>query len=312
MVAFSLLVAALLGFALWALLRPAPRTVQRRVAEFVSLYTPAERAKRARVQPAQRTSVVDDSGQRRSLWRKFCENVEIADVALTPRQILVGTVAATIFAMFLFAALLGSPVFAIFGLGTPILVYNTVSSRAARRRRIFGEQLPDTLQILASAVRAGHTLVGALAVVADEAPEPTRGEMRRVAADEQFGIPLAQALGRVATRMQNTELEQVAIVADLQRDAGGNIADVLEGVADTVRERLELRQLVRSLTAQGRLSRWLLTLLPPSLALIVAFIDPGYLDPLFHTASGQAILVMAGIMILIGSLAIKRIVEIKV
>jgi tight adherence protein B len=310
MVAFALICALLLGVGLWALFRPAPRTLQGRVAEFVSLYTPRENAKRKSDPSA--ISGVERSFRRSSRWRRFTDDLEIADIALTPFQILLGTAVLTVLGMFLISAILGSTIFAIFALGIPIFAYNSIKARLARRRRLFSEQLPDTLQVLASALRAGHTLIGALAVVSSEAPEPTRAEMRRVVADEQFGVPLEEALDRVASRMASTEFEQVSVVAGLQREAGGNVAEVLDRVGHSVRERIEVRQLVRSLTAQGRLSRWLLTLLPPGLGVIVAFIDPGYLDPLFHKTSGQVILILAGIMVVAGSLAIKKIVEIEI
>ena len=148
------------------------------------------------------------------------------------------------------ASLFGSPVFGIFGLLVPLFVHNSIKAKLARKRRLFFEQLPDTLQIVASALRAGHTIVGALAVVSSESPEPTRGEMQRVVADEQLGVPLETALERVAARMASREFEQVAIVAGLQREAGGNAAEVLDRVGRRPRG-IELRQLVRSLTAQG-------------------------------------------------------------
>jgi tight adherence protein B len=308
MIIFALAAALLIGFAMWALLRPPQRSLQRRVAEFVSLYSPRETAKTN--VPA--VSAVDQSLRRSSRWRQFVESIEIADIAMTPVQIVFLTLVATIFAGFMILALFGSPAFLLFALVVPLASYNGVTGRLARRRRQFSEQLPDTLQVIASALRAGHTLIGALAVVATEAPSPTSDEMKRVVADEQFGVPLDDALDRVAVRMANREFEQVAVVAGLQREAGGNVAEVLDRVADAVRERIELRQLVRSLTAQGRLSRWLLTALPPGLAGIIAFLDPGYLSPLFHKSGGKAILVIAGIMVIIGSLAIKKIVEIDV
>jgi tight adherence protein B len=125
-------------------------------------------------------------------------------------------------------------------------------------------------------------------------------------------VPLDDALDRVARRMESRDLEQVAIVAALQREAGGNTAEVLDHVADVVRERIELRQLVRTLTAQGRLTRWILTALPPFLALIISWLNPGYLAPLFHHSGGRVILVVAGLMVVTGSLVIKRIIDIKV
>lgn len=310
MVAFALVCALLLGVGLWALLRPAPRNLQRRVSEFVTLYTPGEAPKRA--VPGPTAGGVERAARQSGSWQRFTADLEIADIAFSPSQILLGTSVATVAAVLLCAALFGSAIFGVFGLLVPVLAYNLISGRLAKRRRLFSEQLPDTLQVIASALRAGHTLIGALAVVAAEAPEPTRSEMRRVVADEQFGIPLDEAIDRVARRMASTEFEQVAVVAALQREAGGNVAEVLDRVAHAVRQRIELRQLVRSLTAQGRLSRWLLTALPPGLAAIIAVIDPGYLSPLFHKTSGQAVLILAGIMVVIGSLAIKKIVEIEI
>jgi tight adherence protein B len=252
------------------------------------------------------------SWEETSRWRRLAINLEIAEIALSPLQVVLGTVVATVFAVVLFAAVFQAQIFGVFGFLVPLVVFNGIKTKLLRKRTRFANQLPDTLQVIASAMRAGHTIIGALAVVSSESPEPTRTEMRRVVADEQLGVPLDTALDRVAQRMDNMEFGQVALVAGLQREAGGNAAEVLDRVAETVRERIELRQLVKSLTAQGRLSRWILTLLPPGLAGIIAVLDPGYLSPLVDKPAGRAIIVFAGIMIVIGSITIKRIVEIKI
>jgi tight adherence protein B len=312
MVTFALLCAALLGVSLWALLRPSSNGFQRRVAEYVSLYAPTDEPKRA-VGLAESVRVgAERSWDETSRWRQLAINLEIAEIALSPMQVVVGTVIATVVSVAFFATVFNSQIFGIFGFLVPLLVFNGIKGKLTRKRKRFSDQLPDTLQVIASAMRAGHTIIGALAVVAGESPEPTRTEMRRVVADEQIGVPLDVALDRTARRMDNQEFGQVALVAGLQREAGGNAAEVLDRVAETVRERIELRQLVKSLTAQGRLSRWILTLLPPGLAGIIALLDPGYLAPLVDKSAGRAILVFAGIMIVIGSITIKRIVEIKV
>jgi tight adherence protein B len=311
MVAFALLCALLLGVSLWALLRPPSSGFQRRVAEYVSLYAPVDEPKRT-VGLAESVRVgAERSYEENSRWRQLAINLEIAEIALTPLQVVLGTVIATVLAVVVCASL-SSQIFGVFGFLVPLVVFNAIKGRLTRKRKRFSDQLPDTLQVIASAMRAGHTIIGALAVVATESPEPTRAEMRRVVADEQLGVPLDVALDRVARRMDNLEFGQVALVAGLQREAGGNAAEVLDRVAETVRERIELRQLVKSLTAQGRLSRWILTLLPPGLAGIIAILDPGYLSPLVDKSAGRAIIVFAGIMIVIGSITIKRIVEIKV
>src|SRR5581483_88823 len=108
----------------------------------------------------------------------------------------------------------------------------------------------DNLEVLAAALRAGQSLVGALSAVVDVSPEPSNSEFRRALAEEQLGVPLEDALGSVVTRMDNSDLDQVALVARLQRETGSNAAEVIERVVETVRSRAELRRLVRTLTAQ--------------------------------------------------------------
>ena len=112
--------------------------------------------------------------------------------------------------------------------------------------------------------------------------------------------------------MDNRELEQVALVAALQRETGGNTAEVLDRVTDTIRERFELRRTIQTLTAQGRLSRWVLTLLPLCLFMVIKLINPGYVDIMYSTLAGKILMVIAGISVTAGSFAIKRIVNIKV
>jgi tight adherence protein B len=200
----------------------------------------------------------------------------------------------------------------IFAVAIPYTVRWYLKRALARRRRMFAEQLPDNLQVLSSALRAGHSFVGALSVVVNDAPEPAKSEFSRVVADEQLGVPIEDALRVVVERMENRELEQVALVAALQRETGGNTAEVLDRVTDTIRERFELRRTVQTLTAQGRLSRWVLTALPIGLLLIITLINPGYIDILYSSLPGKILLVFAGISVTAGSFVIKRIVDIKV
>ncbi len=138
-------------------------------------------------------------------------------------------------------------------------------------REEFADQLPPNLQVLASALRIGHSFVGALTVVVENAHEPSRSELQRVVADERLGVPLEDAIQRVAVRMDSRDLEQVALLAQLQRTAGGNSAEVLDTVIETLRERADIRRLVKTLTAQGRMARWILTALPIGVGLFMFF-----------------------------------------
>jgi tight adherence protein B len=181
-----------------------------------------------------------------------------------------------------------------------------------RRRKAFAEQLPDNLQVLASALRAGHSFVGAMSVVIDDADEPSKTEFGRVVADEQLGVPLEDAIRGVVKRMDNEDLEQVALVAALQRQTGGNMAEVLERVTETIRERFELRRMVKTLTAQGRMTRWIVSALPVTLLIAISIINPQYTKPLFTSTGGRLALMVAAVMVVTGSLVIKKIVNIKV
>src|SRR5205823_1543418 len=200
----------------------------------------------------------------------------------------------------------------VIGLVVPFGVRAFVKRKVKRKRDLFAEQLPDNLQVLASALRAGHSFIGALSVVVEDAPEPSRSEFRRVVADEQLGVPLEEALHTVVERMENRELEQVALVGALQRQTGGNTAEVLDRVTETIRERFELRRTVQTLTAQGRMSRWVVSLLPLFLLIVISLINPGYAHVLYAHTGGRIALAFAGLMVVSGSLVIKKIINIKV
>jgi len=194
----------------------------------------------------------------------------------------------------------------------PFAVQSQLKRRLAKRRLLFAEQLPDNLNVLSSALRAGHSFIGALSVVVNDAAEPSKSEFQRVIADEQLGVSIDEALHVVVERMDSRELEQVALVAALQRETGGNTAEVLDRVTETIRERFELRRTVKTLTAQGRMSRWVLTSLPLFLLVVITLINPSYMHILYSSTGGKVLLVMSAISVTAGSLVIKRIVNIKV
>jgi tight adherence protein B len=313
MLIVTLATAALVAFALFALLRPRRRTLRSRLAEFVSIRPTTNEGEDGSGRIASRVLV----GAERSLettrwWPRFKETLELAEIRMPPVHIVLWTVVGTLVLMWLLAAVGGSPVFALAGLAVPFVVRGLILRKLARRRKLFSEQLPDNLQVLASALRAGHSFVGALSVVIDDADEPSKSEFRRIVADEQLGVPLEDAIRSVVKRMDNEDLEQVALVAALQRQTGGNMAEVLERVTETIRERFELRRMVRTLTAQGRMSRWVVSALPVVLLLVISFLNPTYVKPLFTTTAGHVLLAFAAVLVVSGSLVIKRIVDIKV
>jgi tight adherence protein B len=303
--------ALLTGLVLMALLRPRRRTLRRRMSEFVSL--PLARRDE---ENASGTELVlaqaEKSFERTRWWSRFKEELELGEVTIAPIQIVAWTAIATALAAWLLFVLLGTPLVLPLALGVPLIVRSQVKRRVERQRRLFADQLPDNLQVLASALRAGHSLVGALSVVVEDCPEPSRGEFRRVIADEQLGVSLEDAFGVVAHRMANRDLDQVALVAALQQETGGNTAEVLDSVTETIRERFELRRLVKTLTTQGRMSRWVVSFLPVGLLVLITAINPEYMAPLYTHPLGRVLLLVAGLMVVAGSLVIRRIIDIKV
>jgi tight adherence protein B len=311
MVLVSLASAALLALAVMLAVRPRSRTLRKRVAEFVSVQIASPGAKRSAALTDRVFVGAERSLQSTRWWAGVLESLELAQVRMPAIQLVLWTVVGTLFTMWLLAVVLGSVLFAVLGLVVPLIVVGMIKRKVERLRNEFAEQLPDNLQVLASALRAGHSFVGALSVVVDDAAEPSRSEFRRVIADEQLGIPLEDALDVVVRRMENRDLEQVGLVAALQRQTGGNMAEVLDRVTETIRERFELRRMVRTLTAQGRMSRWVVTILPIALLLVMSALNPNYIEPLFKETFGQVLLVLAAAMLVAGSLVIKRIVDIK-
>jgi tight adherence protein B len=303
------LVSGLLGLGLFVALRPTGTTVRRRLSDFV---TTAGSTKDGRDPlPSRIFEGTEQSLEHTQWWQRFKEILKLAEVDIPPAQLLVGTLILTLFVAW-FLATFVSGILALVGLAVPLFVRGLILYRVDKRRRAFADQLADNLDVVASGLRAGHSLVGGLSLVVKDAAEPSRTEFQRVIADEQLGVPLEDALTLVARRMKSREVEQVALVSSLQRETGSNSAEVLDRVIENIRERQGLRRLVRTLTAQGRMARWVVSLLPLGLLLVITLVNPTYMKPLFTHSSGRVMIAVGAMMIVAGSLVIKKIVNIKV
>jgi tight adherence protein B len=310
-VVLALLVAGVVALLAIGLLLPRRSGLPARMAEFVSVPGLQSQARRTSVlaSDAGGDATAASSG---GFMARLDELLEIAHIETSAAGLLAWTAAGTVIAFFLLDVAIGSRWWALFAVVGPFAVREWVVRRLARRRKQFSEQLPDTLQVVSSALRSGHSFAGALAVVVEASSEPMKSEMQRVVADEQLGVPLERAIAVVVRRMQNRDLEQVGLVAQLQRDAGGNAAEVVDRVSETIRERFELRRLVSTLTVQGRMSRWIVSGLPVALVALLSIINPHYLHPLVATLGGKILLGVAAGLVVAGSFVIKKIVDIKV
>jgi tight adherence protein B len=238
------------------------------------------------------------------------EQVDIGRIGVSPSTIIIITAVATFLMIVILATI--SPLFAIVGLGTPLVTRAWVRWRVKKVRDEFAEQLPPNLQVMASGLRAGFTLLGSLVAMVDNASEPSKSELGRALTDEQLGVPLEEAVRRVSVRMASRDLEQVAMLAELLRTTGGNAAEVLDVIVATVRERHDIRRLVRTLTTQGRLARWILTALPIFTGLAFWALQPDIVGPMWASTIGQVALLIAAVMVATGSIVIQKIIEIEV
>jgi tight adherence protein B len=187
-----------------------------------------------------------------------------------------------------------------------------LSLRAARRRARFEEQLPGTLQLLAGALQAGHSLQQAVATAAQEAGDPIAGELQRVLTEARLGRPLEEAFEAMAQRMGSVDFEWTVMAINLQRQVGGNLAEVLGTVGQTIRERSALKRQVRALSAEGRLSCTILTVLPVLMFGALLVFNPVFLSPLYTTRTGLLMLAVAAVLMVVGVVWMKKLTEIEV
>lgn len=309
-VIISAVAGLLLGLAVYLLFNR-KQTVADRVSAYVSLRTDDQEASKSLIERA-----LGDAQARkivRSPWiTQLRTEMEVADIKIGFEQLMALSLLFGVLVGYLLYASVHSPFGALLGLFVPIGAVLGIRFLAGRQRRLFSEQLPDNLAVVASAMRSGQTFVGALKAVLQDAPEPSKRELRRAVLDEEVGIPLADALGQVTERMKSEDFQHVAVVAALQRETGGNTAEVIDLVAQTVRERIEIRRMVRGLTAQGRLSGGILSGLPIAMLMFISTINPSYVHPLFHTTAGLVALGVAIGLVAAGGITMKKIIEIKV
>ena len=248
--------------------------------------------------------------QRIKWWRSLESDLDLARIAL-PRPTAVVIIAACWLMVCLLVALF-IPIGGLVLLCAPIGLRFYTKYRLNKRRAAFTAQLPEALQALAAGMRAGHSLGEAMRISSMDNEGVVVEEFSRIMADERLGGTLEDAISDSATRMASRDLEQVAIVASLHRQTGGNMAEIFDRVVDTLRERNEIRLELKTLTAQGRLAKIIITAMPFALGGLIMFLNPGYLNPLFFTATGRILIVVALLMIVGGYYAIQKIMEIEV
>ena len=190
--------------------------------------------------------------------------------------------------------------------------YGWVMFKRSRRFAAFEKVLPEALDLMVSGLRAGHSLLAAIALVAKECSEPVKGEFKICFEEQNYGLELKAALENLISRIPLQDMKIAATAILIQKESGGNLAEVLDKTSNVIRERFRLKRQIMVHTAQGRLTGWILTFLPVVLGIAIYFIDPGMISILWHRSIGIKMLWGAAGLIAIGGLVIRKIVNIDV
>ncbi len=182
-----------------------------------------------------------------------------------------------------------------------------------KRLREFETQLPDTLSLWVNGLRSGYSVLQAIEAISHDAPEPTKTEFERVVKEVQIGIDMDDAFGHLLERIQSEDIDLVVTAVSIQRDTGGNLAEILEVISHTIRERIKLKGEIRVLTSQGRYTGYLISGLPIALTLLLQVISPGFMNPMFESRECGWPMIGVGLALIgMGGAMISRIVDIDI
>ncbi len=195
------------------------------------------------------------------------------------------------------------------GAALSLLPFGILSLKRTRRVNAFDAALPECIDMLARALRAGHSVVSALEMLADNAQEPAAFEFGEVFKQLNLGLPMRNALLQLLDRVPSPDLRVLVTAIMVQKDTGGNLVEILDRTVFVIRERLRIQGEIRVETAQGRLTGWILTALPVVMMVLLNLVNPGYSSILFHDELGRKLIYISLGMLAVGSLVIRKIVN---
>ena len=193
----------------------------------------------------------------------------------------------------------------------PVAGHLVITVLSGKRRAKFDDQLGDTLQLLSGGLRAGHSILRAIDAAGSESQSPTAEEMRRVITETSLGRDLLASLNDTAERMRNEDFVWIAQAIQINREVGGNLAEVLDQVNETIRERAEIKGHIKSLAAEGKFSAYILMAMPIGIVLMLMLVNPGYMNVMFTNPLGWAMMAASVILMTIGGLWMRKIIDLK-
>jgi len=264
--------------------------------------------------------------EQRDFGANLARDIARADLRLKPSEFLMIWVASILgiplvmLAFSIALPALGSPLALVLGAGIGFLIPRFwLNRRKAGRLNAFNKQLPDTITLLANGLRAGSSFLQAVEMVVRESRPPISTEFSRVIREVNLGLPFEQAMENMVRRVRSDDLELMATAINIQHTVGGNLAEILDSIAFTIRERIRIKGEIRTLTAQQRLSGYVVGFLPIGLAAFLFIAAPGFMNPMFDKRvsllglpGGVIVLAIGGFAMFMGFMFIRRIVDIEV
>ena len=239
--------------------------------------------------------------------------IDQSGVRITPSAVVLISVMGALMAGLITYLLLPLALVAVLvALGAAFAPFGFLLHRRGRRLKQFEEMFPEALDLLSRAIRAGHAFQTAMGMVADELPEPVGPEFKKTFDQQNYGLPLRDALNELSERIHLLDVRFFVTAVLIQRDTGGNLSEILDNLAHVVRERFKIQRQVRVHTAHGRFTGYVLLALPAALAVALSVINPDHMQLLFHERMGQMMLMGAIVMQSIGFVWIRKVIKIEV
>lgn len=273
----------------------------------------AEQVERVR-RPGPVSDFLNRLGEGTDLFESISRNLARADIKLRPAEYITLIVGSTV-GIGLAGTILGRSVWfgalaAVFGFFLPGMY---VGRAKGRRLKLFNNQLGDMLNLMVNGLRAGFSTLQAMEAVSRELPSPICDEFRRVVQEMQLGIPMEDALEHLLRRIMSDDLDLVVTAINVQREVGGNLAEILDVISFTIRERVRIKGEIAALTAQGRATAWVISGLPVALMLILYFVNREYMMRFFESGPcGYIMVAIAALMIVAGFMIVRKMVQIDI
>jgi len=246
-------------------------------------------------------------------WNPFpARDLEMAGITMAQSSLVTAIIVSSVVALLLGYAVGGALIGLLFAVLVPFIARVIINSRKSKRQNAFADQLESTLEVIASALRAGHSLPSALDTVAADAQSPTAEEFARIVNEGRLGLDTVAAMRETSTRMKSEDFGWVTDAVAIQRDTGGNLSEVLDRVGETIRERSTLAKQVRAISAEGRASAKVMMALPLTLAAFMFWRNPENFSPIFTTSTGQLLLAISAVLYVVGYFWIRKLVNVKV